>query len=228
MNTQLLRRVRALRAMNPFVPMAISAAVQQARSELNPDLGGYDFLAELDTYNGSVTGTIGAFEVKVIVEDDYDAQLGEDDVSGTFGDVEQDGAILNTTHGSNGSDYKYYYPANFRATEDGMPWAEGLSRSRLAEYYRWVIEDDMADDANRRYLDVSVEISLDGQQLGSASLHAIDVVDKYPAEPYLIEVAIENIGEALDEVRRNATKLVEDALNHAQKVIVAVVEMKKS
>lgn len=205
MNTELLRRVRRLRKDNPFMPLGMQYAVEQARRETKAWDGKYPFLSEISNGYGEekATGEVDGFTVTVKIEPDNDCQLGEDDVTGTFGDSEQDGAIKNTLSGwGNGDGLKYYYPSNYRMDPENFEHeGRGMSRGVRADYQRWLIEQDMSDDYHRQYYGVIAEVEYDGVEVGQSSLWGIDMLDRMDAVPYFREVAEEQIDEALDQAK---------------------------
>jgi hypothetical protein len=219
-NENLVNRVRRLRAVNPFVPMSITSAFAQARMEANPPAD-YPFLLKLTDSPMTVTGEVDGLTVTVQVVSDDDWQLGDDDVTVSFGDEYHEGAVRYTINGLNGQGCKYYYPSNMRMSGDERPYwqAMGLSRSQVTEYERWVIQQDMRDDADRSYVGVIATVSVDGTELGESSLWGIDCpLWGYDNKPYIIEVAGEQVSEAIDQAKDNAADIVKAARATAAKV----------
>jgi hypothetical protein len=225
MNADILARVRKLRKAYIY---PLKAALQQARFETSAPR--YAFLDDMDAYpspyDKPVTGTVKGLTVSVVIADDDESQIGDDDVTGTFTDSKEPGAIQNNTNGRNGQGYKWYAPANYRIgdeTGEGWRWFHenyGMSRQVAREYIAELIRDDMRQDADRYYLGVVVTVSVDGQKLGSASLWCIDDAgDSNTSRPYLIDTAANLIDEALEEVPGDIGAAIDSATSQRAALI---------
>lgn len=236
-NESLRRRVTQLRKDSPY-PMGIFQAVQIARYEARDwSESEFPFLAKLQNGSESVTGDVGPFEVHVHIEPDYDSRIGEDDVTGTFhertrgyyGDDEYSkpdpNAVRCSYAGYNGPrDVYWYVPGNATLElRDYYIKEDRKSRALIEDIVRATIKQDMRNDADRAYYGVVVNVFLDGEEMGSASLWGIDTIDSMPAAPYFCDTASELIGEALQQAHDQLPVAAETAATHAAKIRAAIV-----
>lgn len=205
MEANVLRRVRQLRKENPYQPLAMKYAVEQARREKKEYEGKYEFLNQITNGYGeeSASGEVEGFHVRVRVVQDYDSRLGDDDVTGTFSHERDDDdmAIKVSISGwGNGDGANWYHPANYRRDPENMAHeGRGMSRGVRADYLRWLIEQDMRDDYSRNWYGIIAEVEYDGAEIGDSSLWGVDTIDGYDGVSYFREVAEEQIEEALAE-----------------------------
>lgn len=159
----------------------------------------YPFLAKLN-YMGC-KGTVGAFSVEVDIKHDWDARLGEDDVTGVFTDEYTKGCIKARP----GSDYKWYRPSNYTLNHAMADYsAAGMSKGAARQAYAKRVRAEMADDAERTWYGVEVTLTVAGRLVAQESLWGIDVIpsSSYDAMAYFRQVASELIDQAMDEARR--------------------------
>ena len=209
LNPDLVRYVRKERATNPF--MRIKYAAEAYRRVNAP--AKHEFLERVqqwsvgDTFKGVVDGV----DIAVEYVYDEDSSLGDDDCTGTFGREQKPGALQYSAYGNNGRDCGWYYPANMRTDPEAVWWDwkhNGASRQVCAEMHAASIRQDMADDADRGYIGVRVTAHVGDVEVGSASLYGIDVIERFDAREYMIDVAEECIGEAMAEARDHINEII--------------------
>jgi hypothetical protein len=214
MNAVQRERVRELREANPA--LGLSTAVSIAKYETNPPVGRYTFLADLGGSYSRATGTVDGFDVRVDIVPDEDAELGRDDVSGTFVHEADEHTITNT-HRDWNADAPLYRPSNYRIEQGVKEFIDqGMSAGQAADAYRAAVEKDMADDASRVYHGVTVTISFHGERLHEGSMWGIDTIDGYDGRSYFIETAVDLIDTGLDEIHDTSDELIEQANVRAQ------------
>lgn len=224
MNTALLERVRVLRASNPYQPISTQTAVRVARYEQNPPCGAYMFLLNIQEGTcDSVDGVIGDhLMVQVAIVDDDISRLGEDDVTGTFTDVYVEGCVKNTCRNW-GTDYQWYRPSTVRRGTTLADYQRyGLSKARAVEAMRWGVQQDMKDDASRRYHGVRAIVRVDGEIVGEDSLWGIDLIGGYDSRSHMIATAVDCIEEALNQARQESVATVARARRHAARLAEAL------
>lgn len=213
MTPDLLRRVRTLRSA-PF-PMGLSTAVQIARYETAETA--YPFLADL-RWDDHAAGELDGFDVVVTARDDIDSQLGEDDVTGTFGDHWAEGAIRNDANGrdwhDNGAGCDWYYPSAYdlQHLHDDLKRA-GMSRGVAEDTYRAVMAERIRDDRERAYYLLHVVVSLDGEELADEYLGGVDIISD---RTYLADAAAEMIDETLERAREALPKRADQHAERAE------------
>lgn len=207
MNAEILRVYRAERAKGIPATNAYAVAKHIHAEPAHP------FLADLG-YGHTVTGQVGPYEITVKVVIDEDAQLGDDDVTGTFTDRDEDGCVKNTLYGPNGQRMKYYLPSNYtRENTYNDLRAQGMSKSVARDAYNKRVQAEMYDDAHREYYGVMVTASVAGREVGSASLWGIDSVPGYDVAAYFREVAVDLISEATSEAAERLPTVIAEAEN---------------
>jgi hypothetical protein len=95
----------------------------------------------------------------------------------------------------------------------------------MEEYRRWLLRNDMWEDAHRSYFGLVVTVEVDEMEVGHASLWAIDTIDTYPARGYLMECAEQLIDEALDEARKSLPKKVKKLRKQAKQLRKAAADL---
>lgn len=197
MNENVLRIYRRERAKG-----ASASAAWRTATYTRSVVPAHAFLASLDDSPMRVSGKIGPFDVSVSVVVDDDARLGDDDVTGTFTDTYEEGCVKNTRRNW-GTDYEWYRPSNYtleyaydEARKAGM--SKSVARAAVAERIRL----EMDDDAERQWFGIQATVRIGGEEVGSSSLWGIDSIPGYDAKPYFIEVATEQIDEAIHEARK--------------------------
>ncbi len=219
MNTDLMTRVRSLRGQNRFHPIPIATAVQIARYETTEPTGPWAFLAEIENGSCTVTGELGPVTITVVIETDDEPS--EDDVTGEFTDRKSETTVPNTRNDWH-IKTKYYEPSTVRLAETPADYsALGMSRAVAREAMRAAIDADMAADASRYSYGVIVTVSVDGEELGNASVWGIDTIDGYDGRAYFIETARDLTGEAIDQARDRGPQAAEQARAHAAKLEAA-------
>lgn len=190
-----------------------SVALQVARHDVGAATPRYEFLSRLNEYAGQTSGSVGPFSVHVRVEYDGDARLGEDDVTGTFVEVYEDGCVPNRARGNNGSGMKYYRPSNDTMQHAAENFRRaGMSRGNIPHAVRERIAQEMYEDANREYFGVTVAVYFDGVVLAEDGLWGIDTVPGYDGRAYLISTATEMIDEGITRARAEIPAMI-DRLN---------------
>lgn len=178
----------------------------------------YPWLADFagwSAYDESAEGIVDGLTVKVYTQPDEDSRLGDDDVTGTFSDRHEEGAIRNTiryhSYGQNGQGYKWYVPGNYFFA-DWTP-TRGASKQAAAEERTAAIKQAMQEDADREYYGVIATVySEDGDELGEASLWGIDIIDTMPSSyAHLRECAAEMVTEAMHQAKAELSRREEKA-----------------
>lgn len=216
MNADLLRRVRLIQSRSRHY-MPVKQAVLIARHEAAGAPAGYEFLDSLGEFGQPwVEGVINGIDVRVAVERDEDSRIGEDDVTGTFSDTWSEGAVKNT---SGRGSLEWYIPSNDTlANTFNELRRSGMSKSVARERYEEIVRQEMDADRTRTYLGVTVALSLDGEQLAESSLWGIDSPEDDDVTPYLIEVAVDLIGEAMAQAETDAPTLADRLRARAQTI----------
>ena len=95
----------------------------------------------------------------------------------------------------------------------------------IDDLYREAIAQSMRDDADRSFYVLDVVATLDGEEVGFASLCGIDILpDGNLGAAYLRECAVDLIGDALDMAKESLPKAVTRAEEHAAKIRAAIQE----
>lgn len=190
-------------------PLGVKTALQVARYETAEPK--HEFLSAL-RWGGheKVHGEVEGFQV--IVEQSYDetSRLGEDDVTGTFSDTWEEGAIKNegADRYGNGGDAKWYIPSNYDRTERLKDLRNlGMSKSVALDAYRACLQEAMRDDQQRTYYLMHVTILLEGEELADDYLGGIDIIDE---AAYLMDVAAEMIDEGIYKAREALPKKIDE------------------
>lgn len=222
----LRRRIKQLRSQSIY-PMPLATAVVQARYEAKDwSESEYPFLDDFGSYTkDDVTGEVGPFEVSVNRVPDYDTYLGEDDVTGTFSDQNDrpDNAIRNVQSGWNGRGSRWYNLPGYVLDLTDYYVKEGRkSRALIDALVREAAQQSMRDDNERSYFGVVVTVSLDGEELGHASIFGIDSLGEPGESSYFCETAAELIDEALAQAREQLIPAAETATQHAAKIRAAI------
>ena len=162
----------------------------------------YPFLATLGEYGRDrCEGRVGAFTVEVVLDYDEDARLGDDDVTGTFTDRYEEGAVKNTrsSHRRGG---EWYVPSEYVQDHayDDLRKA-GMSKAVARDAYRELVDRCMYEDAEREFYIITVTVSVGGRELASRVVGGYDTVPTYDGEPYLRDSAAELVDEALHDAR---------------------------
>lgn len=199
LDPMILRRYRSERAKGTPAVAAMAIARHAARSPRYPFLTGLDL-------DQTVAGNVGPFAVRVQVQPDEDARLGDDDVTGVFTDTYTPGCIRNTVAPDwhiNGQGYRWYRPAKETLSHayDNHRRA-GMSRGAARAAYAAQVVQEMNQDAQRRYVGVVVTVGVAGHRLADESLWWIDCPPDYDNSVYLTEVAEELIDTALDAAHK--------------------------
>lgn len=200
MDADTLRRYRTYRAQGMPAKMAYGAVTFRQASPR------YDFLADLgDTSEGeSITGTVGLFTVTVEIQSDYEARIGEDDVTGSFTDEYEAGCIKNTTGGEY-NHLKWYKPSSYTLGDAYNDLRKtGMSKQVARETYAEQVRREMAEDAVREYYGVTVTVEAAGRELASSSLWGVDALARTEALTYIRDVAADLIDEATREAHWKA------------------------
>jgi hypothetical protein len=221
MNATMIETVRKLRKSYVY---PLGSALAAARYEIAAPR--FAFLDDMDAYpspdDKPITGTVNGMTVTVKLFNDYESNIGEDDVTGTFTDSYEPGCIKSVSYGQNANGFEWYKPANCRI-DDGWRWYHdnyGMSRQVAREYVAALIRDDMRDDAERYYVGIEVTLSVAGHDIGSASLWGIDNAgDANKARSYLIDTAADLIDEALAEVPGNIDREIKSATDSRDALI---------
>jgi hypothetical protein len=210
MNQELLRYVRKEQSRYPFI--GIKFCVESYRRTKR--VPKFAFLADVQSWSigDTFTGEVDGVTVKVQYVYDDDSRLGDDDVTGTFGNLDAPDALQYSGYGSNGRGCKWYYPANTRNDPEAREWDwkhHGASKQVCAEIFAAAIRQDMADDADRSFIVVIATVSVAGVELGSSSLGGVDMIERYDGREYMIDVAEECIAEAMDEARDHINAVIQ-------------------
>lgn len=217
MNADLLRRVRLIQSRSRHY-MPVATAVRIARYEAAGAPEGYEFLDDLGIYGrDTLDGVVNGIDVRVTVEADQDWRIGDDDVTGTFTSTYTEGAVKNT--GGERNSYEWYLPCTDTLTNTFNELrAAGMSKSVARERYAEIVQQEMDADRTRSYLGVIVTLSLDGVELAETSLWGIDNPEDGDSRPYLIEVAVDLIDEAMRAAEQDAPSLAEKLRARAQAI----------
>lgn len=182
-----------LRHRKAGVPAKIAYAM--ARDEYR--MPAFHWLEKLE-HGNPVSGTVGPFTVHVRIDPDDGMELGDDDVTGVFTDTFTEGCVPT---GGSGREYKWYRPSNYTLEYTLAELRATMSKHNAQLAYGARVNAEMAEDRERRWWIVSATVEIDGHELATSSLAGIDETPSYDARPYLLQVAEEQIDDAIAAAR---------------------------